>query len=969
MWNVRSLNDTGRLTQVVAEMKKYQLGILGISEMRWTGSGSMVSEGVSVYYSGGSKHEKGVGILLSQEVTRAMLSWEPINDRIITMRIQSSHTKVTIIQAYAPTNAAQDQDKNEFYEQLQDILDAAPEHDLKIVMGDFNSQIGADNAGWEDTIGTEAIGERTDNGERLLSLCSTNKMKIGGSLFMHKNIHKGTWRSPDGQTVNQIDHFCISRRWATSLQDVRVHRGADVATDHYLVVAVVKVKLKNQTRKKIQKVLDVQRLKTAEIQQQFQLELSNRFSTLEVQESDNEHGVEEKWRTIKETIVNTAQEVVGFRRGSRKEQWISQNTWKAIDERRMLKARSDQAISTNKNVTEVAAAYRSKDKEVKSRCRADKTQWFEKTLTEAEEAAKRQDTKTLYRIVKALSGKTTQKLPISDDKGKPLKTQEEQAKRWKQHFSTILNCPEPTVKHDFSADPTHTLDINMEAITMEEVTTAIRKLKNGKSAGIDDIQAELLKHGGENTTRQIQQLCNRIWETGEVPRDWRDGIIIPLPKKGDLKDCNNWRGITLLSVPGKVMASILLNRIQGAVDDQLRQQQAGFRAGRSCCDQIFALRQIIDKVTALKEPLLINFIDFRKAFDCIHRMSVWNILRCYGIPEKVIKVIQSFYEDSRCAVRADGEVGEWFQIITGVRQGCVLSPMIFLLVMDWIMKRATDTVTNGLEWVNGERLTDLDFADDIALLGSTLAGMMDLTGKVETEAATVGLRINADKTKVMMTGVQGQTQAIQAGGKPVEEVNEFCYLGSVIARDGSCDKDIRTRLGKANSCFGRLLNIWRNKGLSIKIKIRLYEALVMSTLLYGAETWPMTVANMKRLEAAHHRWQRKILGIVWRDKITNVEVRRRTCMDKLEDIIRRRRLQWLGHVHRMEQERIPKQALNWIPAGKRKRGRPRMNWTTTIKKDMECIGMTWEEAETAAGDRAVWRSCVARCAAGTGRTK
>jgi hypothetical protein len=320
-------------------------------------------------------------------------------------------------------------------------------------------------------------------------------------------------------------------------------------------------------------------------------------------------------------------------------------------------------------------------------------------------------------------------------------------------------------------------------------------------------------------------------------------------------------------------------------------------------------------------------------------------------------------------VRADGEVGEWFQIITGVRQGCVLSPMIFLLVMDWIMKRATDTVTNGLEWVNGERLPDLDFADDIALLGSTLAGMMDLTGKVETEAATVGLRINADKTKVMMTGVQGQTQAIQAGGKPVEEVNEFCYLGSVIARDGSCDKDIRTQLGKANSCFGRLLNIWRNKGLSIKIKIRLYEALVMSTLLYGAETWPMTVANMKRLEAAHHRWQRKILGIVWRDKITNVEVRRRTCMDKLEDIIRRRRLQWLGHVHRMEQERIPKQALNWIPAGKRKRGRPRMNWTTTIKKDMECIGMTWEEAETAAGDRAVWRSCVARCAAGTGRTK
>jgi hypothetical protein len=280
----------------------------------------------------------------------------------------------------------------------------------------------------------------------------------------------------------------------------------------------------------------------------------------------------------------------------------------------------------------------------------------------------------------------------------------------------------------------------------------------------------------------------------------------------------------------------------------------------------------------MNEPLIVNFIDFKKAFDCIHRIAVWNILRCYGIPEKVIRIIQSFYNDSRCAVRAEGEMGEWFRIITGVRQGCVLSPLLFLLVVDWIMRRATDAVTNGIEWVNGQWLTDLDFADDIALLDSKWTGMMDLTGRVEEEAATVGLKINVDKTKVMATGLKGQTQVISIGGKPVEEVGEFCYLGSVIAGDGSCDKDIRTRLGKANSTFGRLTNIWKNKSLSINIKCRLYEALVMSVLLYGAETWPMTVANMKRLEAAHHRWQRKMLGIVWKDKVTNVEVRRRTGM-------------------------------------------------------------------------------------------
>ena len=109
-------------------------------------------------------------------------------------------------------------DKDIFYNQLGAVMDSIPSYDLKIVMGDFNSQIGRDTTGFEDVIGKEALGERTDNGERLLSLCSSNSLKIGGSMFSHKRIHKGTWQSPDGFTVN---HFCISRRWSTALQDVR----------------------------------------------------------------------------------------------------------------------------------------------------------------------------------------------------------------------------------------------------------------------------------------------------------------------------------------------------------------------------------------------------------------------------------------------------------------------------------------------------------------------------------------------------------------------------------------------------------------------------------------------------------------------------------------------------------------------------------------------------------------------------
>jgi hypothetical protein len=125
--------------------------------------------------------------------------------------------------------------------------------------------------------------------------------------------------------------------------------------------------------------------------------------------------------------------------------------------------------------------------------------------------------------------------------------------------------------------------------------------------------------------------------------------------------------------------------------------------------------------------------------------------------------------------------------------------------------------------------------------------------------------------------------------------------------DSSCDREVKMRIGKANAAFGRLGKIWKENGYSIKTKIRLYSALVVSTLLYGSETWPMTANNRKRLEAAHHKWLRSILHISRRDKVTNKDVRERKGQEDMETIIRKRRLQWMGHIVRMDENRRAKQ--------------------------------------------------------------
>lgn len=152
------------------------------------------------------------------------------------VRLKSKYGCISIVQCYAPTNEDKDDIKETFYEELNEMVSSIPKHDVLIVMGDMNTKVGTDNTGVEDVMGKHGAGAQNDNGERLLDFCLQNSMVIGGTVFQHKQIHKLTWTSPNGKVKNQIDHIMINRKWRTSLQDVRVRRGPDAYSDHYLVV-------------------------------------------------------------------------------------------------------------------------------------------------------------------------------------------------------------------------------------------------------------------------------------------------------------------------------------------------------------------------------------------------------------------------------------------------------------------------------------------------------------------------------------------------------------------------------------------------------------------------------------------------------------------------------------------------------------------------------------------------------------
>ena len=150
----------------------------------------------------------------------------------------------------------------------------------------------------------------------------------------------------------------------------------------------------------------------------------------------------------------------------------------------------------------------------------------------------------------------------------------------------------------------------------------------------------------------------------------------------------------------------------------MRAKQAGFRRGRGTTEQIFILRNIVELSIEWNATTYVNFIDFEKAFDSVHQDSLWKIMKYYGIPAKIINMVKLFYKKSECTVLDNGKESAWFQVKTGVKQGCNMSEFLFLLVIDWIMKHSLQGNT-GIRWQMMTKLKDLDFADDLALISSS----------------------------------------------------------------------------------------------------------------------------------------------------------------------------------------------------------------------------------------------------------
>ena len=238
--------------------------------------------------------------------------------------------------------------------------------------------------------------------------------------------------------------------------------------------------------------------------------------------------------------------------------------------------------------------------------------------------------------------------------------QQERIKLWKQHFENLLGNP-PKITHEpITRIISKQLDIKLGPFTQEELDSVLRKIKNRKAGGLDEIPPEVWK------TRQFDDIllrdCNALYNQNPIDR-WMKGCILPFPKKGDLGLAKNYRGITLTSIAAKIYNALLRNRIELQIDNILRKNQTGFRRNRSTTSQILTIRRILEGVRAKNLQATLIFVDFTKAFDSIHRGKMEQILLAYGIPNETVVAITILYRNTKVKVRSpEGDI-EYFDIV------------------------------------------------------------------------------------------------------------------------------------------------------------------------------------------------------------------------------------------------------------------------------------------------------------------
>ena len=985
-----------RSALIAHELSRLDVDIAALSEVRFSEEGSLQEQGAgyTLFWSGKPAAERrlaGVGFMLKTSIASKLENLPTgHSDRIMSMRLPLKNKQhATLFSVYAPTLQADPAEKDMFYSELRRLLQSTPADDKLLILGDFNARVGQDTVTWKGVLGRHGVGNCNDNGRLPLEFCMEQQLVITNTIFQQKDSLKTTWMHPRSKHWHLIDYVLVRRRDLNDILHTRVMPSAECHTDHRLVRCKLRMHFKPKPRKggPRKKKFDLNKLQSAEVKAELQAGLQAKLEN----NYPEDPSPETLWDLLKASILQTSEEIIGFATKKNRD-WFDENN-QEIQELLETKRSAHQAHLSHPSCPVKKAAFRHICNNLQRKLRVMQNEWWTKLAARTQQYADAGDYRSFYEALRAVYGPRHQtQSPLRSADGQTLlKDKSSILTRWSEHFQALFGADRVVQDSASLRIPQLSVKVELdEPPSLQELTKAVEQMKSGKAAGVDGIPPEIWKCGGPALHNKLHELLVCCWEQGKLPRDLRDAVIITLYKnKGERSDCSNYRGITLLSIAGKIFARVLLNRLVPIIaDDHIPETQCGFRANRGTTDMVFVLRQLQEKCREQNKGLYVTFVDLTKAFDTVSRKGLWLILERLGCPPKFLSMIIQLHENQHGQVRFNSDHSEPFPIVNGVKQGCVLAPTLFSIFFSVMLKQAMEGLDDdeavyiryrldgslfNLRRLQAHTKTreqmfrDLLFADDAALVAHTERALQCLTSCFSEAAQLFGLEVSLKKTEVLHQPAPREEYRlphITIGETVLKNVHQFTYLGCTITSNAKIDREVDNRLAKSNSAFGRLYDrVWRNKHLKKATKISVYRAVVLTTLLYGSESWVTYRHHMRLLERFHQRCLRTILNIHWTDYVTNVEVLELAEIPSIEAMLLKSQLRWAGHISRMEDHRLPKIALyGELCTGKRDRGAPKKRFKDVLKKSLDACHIDHRQWSTLAADRGNWRRIIHQAA-------
>lgn len=1006
-YNVRTLavkgkNGYGHDERILTKVQQLGCDFVGLQETRRAGRTTFRAAGYQVFCSGQEETAArqglyGVGLAVKESICRkSVYTHEFIDERLMSMRFElaGKYEAVNFVVAYAPTECTKDTElKRVFWQKLEELVGQIPTRECLFVLMDANARTGQ-RLGCDDNenrvLGAYGRDLINDNGKRLLSFATNCKLALTNTFFSTRkggisHTHNGT--GPNDR--KRIDYILTRQVHRTRVHDVKVvpqpPPPAKADSDHNIVHMKVRLSghfASNRQARKTPKGRPFDRKVFMSDGKCRERVVARVVSTLN--QPSQPHNIAGMVTLFTSTIIDAVKvEVPPTPHQPRKRGWCESAetsaafkiAWSAReDARQHLRAhpRDSTAWKTLRtacaNLREVVAvgvhAY------------------FEEYLSETERLLADSDQRGFYKHLKGTVGlegkKARSEQFIRDEDGTLLRDKVQIRERWMRAFHKLLNTKslklDPTIIDPLPPRP---LEQSLgDEPSVDEMMGAVKTMPNWKAVGPDDLPAELLKIDHPDFIQCFHHILVNVWITGEVPQQWKDAIIKVLYKKKDRTDCNNYRGISLVAHAGKVLLKIVASRISNYCEDRgiFPEEQCGFRPTRSTVDMLFVVRRLQELGRDRKIPLYMCFIDLQKAYDSVDRELLWQVLTRVGIPTKMLTIIRQFHDGMRACVRTDdGEHSDWFNVTQGLRQGCVLSPLLFNVffaaVIHVVLVRFSededimrDLVHLEEGVVTGQEVPlacarravwGMLYADDAGIVSKSAEGLAKMMTVIVTVFEAAGLTVSEKKTETMILRTRDQTPpppplVIEAAGQRYRQTTQFLYLGGIIHEDADLSLEIERRIRLMWACFKRFgPELYDMKTARLSLKVRMLKAEVIETLLYGCMTWTLSAQHFARLRSVHHQILLRVIGFQRRQRgdyrtLSYAKALKQTRCESIETTIRKRRLFFAGAVARQPKGRLPSRVMFGTMTGgegRRPGGQPK-SWQKCLAEDLKVFRAT-----------------------------